>query len=114
MRPILLPLVGLLFLAAPARAVDYDKIDRKLVKEPAYTQQAPATVLLRAIRGVPQDRPKYALLLFGREAKVRVWVVLHGDGLYLDRNGDGDLTGADEHFAKVADCKGVEIADPDG
>ena len=31
-------------------------------------------------------------------AKVRVWVVLDGKTVYLDRNGDGDLTGKDERF----------------
>jgi hypothetical protein len=113
MRLRLIGLWGLVLVAAPARAVDYAKIDRSLAKEPAY-QNAPAEELLRLFRRLPPDRPKYALLLFGQEAKLRVWAVLHGDGLYLDRNGDGDLTGPGKHFAKVADCKNVEIADPDG
>jgi hypothetical protein len=98
MRPLLTILFVLLVAAVPARGVDYAKIDRSLVKEPAYASKS----------------PKYALLLFGREAKLRVWIVLDGDVVYLDRNGDGDLTGKGERFAKVSDCKDIELADPDG
>jgi hypothetical protein len=36
--------------------------------------------------------PKYGLLVFGTTANIRVWVVLDGDVMYLDRNGNGDLT----------------------
>jgi hypothetical protein len=71
----------------------------------------------RSIRGEPTYKsgsPEYALLLFGPEARLRVWLVLDGEGLYLDRDGDGDLTGKDEHFAKVSDCRNVTLADPDG
>ena len=98
MRILVATLFALLLAAAPARAVDYAKIDRTLRKEPAYKSKA----------------PQYALLLFGREADLRVWLVLDGEVAYLDRNGDGDLTGAGERFDKHADCKGIEIADRDG
>lgn len=98
MRPFLTALLGLLLAAAPSPAVDYGKIDRALAKEPAYQAKAPT----------------YALLLFGPEAKVRVWAVLDGDVLYLDRDGDGDLTDKDERFARADDCRDVAIADPDG
>jgi hypothetical protein len=81
-----------------ARAIDYDKIARPLVKEPKYKSK----------------KPCYALLLFGPEAKLAVWAVLDGETLYIDRNGNGDLTDDGERFATEADCKGVEIADPDG
>jgi hypothetical protein len=95
----LLPLVGAFGLFTPAAwAVDYSKIDRTIKKEPAYQSKA----------------PQYALLLFGPEAKLRVWVVLDGDTVYIDRNGDGDLTGKDKRFAKLDECRDVEIADPDG
>src|SRR5204862_2421022 len=40
--------------------------------------------------------PQYALLVFGPEAKLRVWVVIDGDTVYVDRNGNGDLTEAGE------------------
>jgi hypothetical protein len=36
--------------------------------------------------------PKYALLAFGPSASERVWLVHDGDTLYVDRNGDGNLT----------------------
>lgn len=62
------------------RASDRDKIDRPLVKEPAYQSKA----------------PKYALLVFGPEARTRIWLVLDGTTLYVDRNGNGDLTEAGE------------------
>jgi hypothetical protein len=98
MRPVLAALFVLLVAAAPALGVDYTKTDRRLAKEPAYASKS----------------PKYALLLFGREAKLRVWIVLDGDVVYLDRNGDGDLTAKGARFAKTSDCTGIEIADPDG
>jgi hypothetical protein len=60
--------------AAPVSA-DLTKIDRAIRKEPAY-----------------QASPKYCLLVLGPEAKTRVWLVQDGDVLYVDRNGDGNLT----------------------
>src|SRR5262245_32438608 len=69
----------------PGSAADLGKIDRTLVKEPAYESQL---------------KPKYCLVVFGPEAKTRVWLVLDGDVLYVDRNGDGDLTGKDERILK--------------
>jgi len=62
-------------LALPASAADLAKIDRKIVKEPAYG-----------------SKPMYCLLVFGPEAKTRAWLVLDGDTLYIDRHADGDLT----------------------
>jgi hypothetical protein len=79
--PFLLGLVILAVSSAPAAAVDLSKIDRTLAKEPAY-----------------QSKPKYCLLVFGPEAKHRVWIVLDGDTLYVDRNGNGDLTEAGERL----------------
>jgi hypothetical protein len=60
---------------------------RPKLKEPKYQSKA----------------PRYGLLVFGPEAKTRVWVVLdlvsepgdpkgNKDALYVDRNGNGDLT----------------------
>jgi hypothetical protein len=60
----------------PAYAVDLSKIDRRIVKEPAYQTKT----------------PKYCLLVFGPEAKHRVWLVMDGDRLYVDKSGTGDLT----------------------
>lgn len=77
---------------------DYGKIDRVILKEPDYDTKD----------------PKYALLLFGEVAAVRVWVVLDGKTIYIDRNADGDLTDKDERFDKSADCKDIAIADKNG
>jgi hypothetical protein len=96
MRAVVL-LVCAAFVTGRAAAVDYDKVERKLTKEPAYRTRT----------------PRYALLLFGPAARP-VWVVLDGETLYVDRNGDGDLTAGNERFAREADCKAVEIADTDG
>lgn len=84
--------------AAEGRAIDYRKIDRPIGREPEYES----------------DEPLFGLMLFGREAPLRVWIVLDGDTVYLDRNGDGDLTADDERFATLKDCKGVEIQLPGG
>ncbi|MBX9625401.1 MAG: hypothetical protein K2X82_16465, partial [Gemmataceae bacterium] len=51
------------------------KIDRTIKKEPEYA-----------------DTPVYLLAVVGPEAKFKVWVVLAGKVLYVDRNGNGDLT----------------------
>jgi hypothetical protein len=66
---------------ATAGAADLSKVDRTITKEPAY-----------------RFKPKYCLLVFGPEAKQRVWLVLDGDTLYVDKNGNGDLTETGECF----------------
>src|SRR5262249_38019827 len=48
-----------------------------------------------------KTKPKYGLLVFGPEAKSRVWLVLDGDVLYADKNGNGDLTEKDERIRQV-------------
>jgi len=68
---------------APAAAVDLRKIERAIAKEPRY-----------------QDKPWYCLLVFGQEAKTRVWLVLDGDVLYADRNANGDLTEKGERITE--------------
>lgn len=60
---------------APLRAADLAAIDRTIGKQPAY-----------------RDKPRYCLLVFGAEAKIRVWIVEDGRTLYVDRNANGDLT----------------------
>jgi hypothetical protein len=77
----LLPLAALVLGASPLLAADLMKIDRTIAREPAY-----------------QSRPKYCLLVFGPSAKTRIWLVLDGDVLYVDRNGNGDLTEPEERF----------------
>jgi hypothetical protein len=68
-------LACLTLFAVPLSAADLAQIDRTIAREPAY-----------------KSHPKYCLLVFGPEAKARAWLVLDGDTLYVDRNGNGDLT----------------------
>jgi hypothetical protein len=60
---------------AVAGAADLSGLDRTLKKEPVYT-----------------GKPGYCLAVFGPKAEQRVWLILDGDRLYVDRNGNGDLT----------------------
>jgi hypothetical protein len=62
--------------------VDLSKIERSIAKEPVY-----------------QSEPHYALLVFGPQAAHRSWMVMDGnDVMYLDRNGNGDLTEPEERM----------------
>jgi hypothetical protein len=61
---------------------DLKKIDRSLVKEPKY-----------------KEKPYYALLVIGPKAEKRIWLVVDGEILYVDRNGNGDLTETKERVA---------------
>src|SRR5947199_8649492 len=80
---LLLPaLAGLALAAGLAPAADLSKVERTIAKEPAYRTKAPL----------------YGLLVFGPAAKTRVWVVLDGTDLYVDTNGDGDLTAPGKRF----------------
>jgi hypothetical protein len=75
MRPILLAL-GLLTALPAGFAGDPPRpTPEGIRKEPAY-----------------KGKPGYLLLAFGPEGKDRVWLVHDGNTLYVDRNGDGDLT----------------------
>src|SRR5262245_56071575 len=76
--------IALLAVHLPASAADLSKIDRTIGKEPVYGSQS---------------KPKYCLLAYGPEAKARVWLVLDGEVLYVDRNGNGDLTEDGKRFA---------------
>lgn len=84
------------FCSAPAaEAPDLAKLDRTIKKEPAYVAK----------------RPLYGLAVFGPKAEKRMWLVLDKskvdqsayDVLHIDRNADGDLTGADERIAVAKD-----------
>ncbi|HUR53975.1 MAG TPA: hypothetical protein VMZ71_07580, partial [Gemmataceae bacterium] len=57
--------------------------EKSINKEPAYQSKS----------------PRYGLLAFGPEAKDRVWVVLDGETLYVDRNGNGDVADPGEKVA---------------
>jgi hypothetical protein len=89
--------------ALPAAAADLTKIERVIGKEPKY-----------------QEKPKYCLLVFGPEAKFRVWLVLDGTALYVDRNGNGDLSEPGKRVAPDYNKDGHlrfkpgELGPPDG
>src|SRR5438552_7665237 len=72
--------VWLIMQSATLLAVDLRTIDRSILKEPAYRTA----------------QPKYCLAVFGPKAETRVWMVLDGDTLFIDRNGNLDLTEAGE------------------
>src|SRR5262249_41743707 len=59
------------------------RIERSIAKEPRYNTNS----------------PEYCLLVFGPEAKTSVWLVRDGATLYVDRNGNGDLTEPGEKVA---------------
>jgi hypothetical protein len=76
---VVLSVLALVLASASAWGADLTKIDRTPPREPAY-----------------RNAPRYCLLVFGPEAKIRVWLVHDGDAVYIDRNGNGDLTEKDE------------------
>ncbi len=55
--------------------LDLAAIPRSIAKEPTYVGQ-----------------PRYALLVFGKDARTRIWIVRDDKSLYVDRKGNGDLT----------------------
>lgn len=59
----------------PATATELKDIKRTILKEPAY-----------------QSAPRYCLLVFGPDADTCIWLVQDGQTLYVDHNGNGDLT----------------------
>ncbi|MHC4176510.1 MAG: hypothetical protein ACYSWU_03335 [Planctomycetota bacterium] len=79
-------LIALLIWTAEATAEKAEKaektakIDRSIAKEPVYQTK----------------KVEYWLLVFGPKAKTRIWVVHDGEALYVDCNGDRDLTAAGE------------------
>lgn len=105
MRPFL-PVVALTVLASWANttaALDLTvtKIDGTIAKESTY-----------------KNKPKYCLLVFGPEAKFRVWLVLDDDALYVDRNGNGDLTEREEQCVATGKeplvWEAGDLIEPDG
>ncbi len=85
-----------------ATAADLTKVDRSINKEPAYQSKS----------------PRYCLLVIGPEAKTRIWLVLDGDVLYIDRNGNGDLTDKGERVekqkGKLSQFMAGDVLDADG
>ncbi len=83
--------VGLLLITSTS-AFDLTTIERKIAKLPE----------------LKSPQPLYCLLVFGPDAKTRVWLVRDGDVLYADRNANGDLTEPGERIE--ADAK---VSEPD-
>jgi hypothetical protein len=88
-----LSIAGVMVLAARCAAgepPDLGKLDRRILKQPAYKAK----------------QPLYGLLVFGPKAEKRVWLVLDpsdpgastAENLYVDRDADGDLTAADDRL----------------
>jgi hypothetical protein len=88
--------------SATAPAAELARVDRAVKKEPAYQSRA----------------PRYCLLVFGPQAKTRVWLVLDGDTLYIDRDGNGDLTDDGERVekrkGKLTQFAAGDVLDADG
>ncbi len=76
-----------------AFAAEPAKVDRSIGAEPKYN-----------------GTPKYCLLTFGTDAKDRVWIVQDGETLYVDKNGNGDLTDSGEKVEREKPRKGYEDA----
>jgi len=74
-------------IAVPLSAADLTKVSRTIDKEPVYKSKS----------------PKYCLVVLGKEAKTKLWLVLDGDALYVDRNCNGDLTEPGERIARRVD-----------
>jgi len=87
-------ITALLLSVALSRAADLTEIDRKIGAEPAY-----------------REKPKYCLLVFGRDAQHKTWLVHDGNTLYVDRNGNGDLTEPTEQVTAGDDGGMFEIGD---
>jgi hypothetical protein len=79
-------------LAVSGAAADRGTGEHRIAKEPAY-----------------QGKPKYCLLVFGPEAKTRIWLVVDADArlLYVDRNGNGDLSEKDKRVEPYE--KGIDL-----
>ncbi|HEX4143669.1 MAG TPA: redoxin domain-containing protein [Pirellulales bacterium] len=75
-RSLLIGLAWLLSAGTIALPFDLAKTERPAVKLPELRSGA----------------AQYCLLVFGPEAREKVWLVHDGDRLYVDRNGNGDLT----------------------
>jgi hypothetical protein len=96
----LVPLLLTLPIGSPAASpIDLTKIDRSIAKEPVYQTKD----------------PRYFLLVFGPKAETRIWIVLDGKTLYVDRNGSGDLTEPGKQVTStgaaflIGDVKGLGV-----
>jgi len=79
--------------SSPVRP-DLARIDRRIGREPRY-----------------RTKPRYCLLVFGRQAGTRVWLVQDGETLYVDGNANGDLTEPGEAFAPTERSEAETVED---
>ncbi len=63
--------------------VDLSKVDRSIRREPVWTS----------------EKPQYCLFVVSAEK--HVWFVVDGDDLFMDINGNGDLTEPDEKLSRL-------------
>ena len=66
-----------------AEGIDLSKVDRSIRREPVWTS----------------GEPQYCLFVVSAER--RVWFVVDGDDLYMDINGNGDLTDPGEKLPRL-------------
>jgi hypothetical protein len=59
-----------------------------------------------------EQEPRYALLVFGATRQTRSWLVLDGNILYVDRNGNGDLTEPDNRIVVKPKNGGPQLGNP--
>src|SRR4051794_33990027 len=78
-RRLLIISVLLASVQLPADEIAVSDINQPIQREPKY-----------------KSSPRYALLVFGPEKTSAVWIVQDGDQLYVDKNGNGDLTDDEE------------------
>lgn len=89
---------AILLLAALAADVSAAEAGPALLEEPAYASR----------------RPLYALVTMGTKETRHLWVVVDGETVFVDRNGDDriraadDATEVDSHGARVADAAGCD------
>jgi hypothetical protein len=85
----------------PHPPANLGKIERKILKEPRYQSTAPT----------------YCLLVFGQQARTRVWLVLDREAktVFIDRNGNGDLTEENERVTAPAGAFDLgDVTEADG
>jgi hypothetical protein len=83
----------LLLLGSLVHATDLSQIDRKITAIPKFGA----------------EEQFYAILVLGPEATTRVWFIADGDNLYVDKNGNGDLTDDGEPVHATASSQGTFV-----
>jgi hypothetical protein len=105
MKTVGVALLALLLPCSPTQATDLGRVDRTIRKEPAYQSR----------------QPRYGLLVLGPKAETRLWLVFDSvpdplrpgkarDYLYVDRNGNGDLTEPGERVEAVVRKRTVNVS----